>query len=303
MSMYAKDDIRSALRTATPTTTVDPSTPIRPAQLIEFPAGEPGEVSAGGSRTWFVRATNAVLAYTEARAGDLFPVRDGLDEYALLMYSESAPVRVTAGADEIQVNDEAMVIIPPGESVVKALADGVLIRLFSAHASELLARAVNAGAYEEPDVRVTPLGDAPGPVGGSRLRVHLLSDHPLSADRFGRIFRTSSLMVNFVPEEVGPRNPQKLSPHFHDDFEQLSFAVKGRFVHHIRYPWGPDSTQWRPDEVLKTAAPSVCIIPPPTVHTTRGIGELQQLLDIFAPPREDFGASGWVLNAHEYPDA
>lgn len=82
---------------------------------------------------------------------------------------------------------------------------------------------------------------------------------------------------------------------------EVSLAVKGRFMHHIRYPWGPDSTRWRPDEHRAIATPSICVFPPPTVHTTQGIGAHQQLIDIFSPPREDFSAAGWVLNADDYP--
>jgi len=299
--MYAKDDIRSTLQATTPRATVDPSAPIRPAQLIEFRSHEPHAVSESGSVTWVVRSTNAVLAFTRVRAGDEFSRTNHPDEYAILMYSDSAAVRVSASDAEHTVEDEAFIVVPPGDSSVEALNDGILIRLFSAESEDLREQALNADTYRDPDMRVARTMPGPEPVGGYRIRVYPLSQWPLSADRFGRIFRTTNLMVNFVPEEEGPRNPQKLSPHSHDDFEQLSLAVEGSFVHHIRYPWGPDSEQWREDERLSTDAASVCIIPPPTVHTTQGVGQRQQLLDIFAPPREDFARSGWVLNADDYP--
>ncbi len=301
MTMYAKDDIRSKLAAASPAKAVDPSTPIKPSQWIEFTGLRPTETGPKGSRTWNARAANMVLSYTDARAGDTFSRRDQPDEYAILLHSESAPIRVGADDRVVEIAEEAFVVVPPGDSTVEILADGPFIRLFSTVADDLREGALNADAYAEPDVRSAPLEPWPDPVDGFRLRVYRLADTPIAEGRFGRIFRTTNLMVNFLAEEPAPRDRHRLSPHFHDDFEQISLAVKGRFVHHIRYPWGPDSAQWRPDESREIDTPSICIIPPPTVHTTQGVGPHQQLIDIFSPPREDFSASGWVLNADDYP--
>ncbi|WP_085369013.1 hypothetical protein [Leifsonia sp. NCR5] len=302
MTMYAKDDIRSQLAVAQPTArAIDPATPIKPSQWIAFHDLEPSFVGEAGGRTWVARAANLVIAYSEAKAGEVFSRTGQPDEYAVLLYSDSAPLRITAGGRTAEVVEEAFVAVPPGDSMVEVLADGPVIRLFSTVDDALRATAVNADAYAEPDLRAAPLEPWPDPVGGFRLRVYLLADTPIADGRFGRIFRTTNLMVNFLAEEPGPRDQHKLSPHHHDDFEQISFGVKGRFVHHIRYPWGPDSAQWRPDEHREIGTPSICVIPPPTVHTTQGVGGHQQLLDIFSPPREDFSASGWVLNADDYP--
>jgi len=300
-TQYASDDIRSKLAVAAPTVEVDPSTPIKPSQWIEFLALPPSETSEHGSRTWLARSATLVVAYTEARAGEVFARAGQPDEYAVLQYSESAPIRVTAGEAAEEVREEAFVVVPPGDSLVEVLEDGVLIRLFSIVADDLREAVLNADAYAEPDLRAAPLGEWPDPVDGFRLRVYRLADTPIAPGRFGRIFRTTNVMVNFLAEEPAPRDREKLSPHYHDDFEQVSLAVKGRFVHHIRYPWGPDSTQWRPDESREIATPSICVIPPPTIHTTQGIGPHQQLIDIFSPPRVDFSTSGWVLNAADYP--
>lgn len=300
-TQYAADDIRSTLEAAAPSVTVDPSTPIKPSQWIEFLTLEPSETTSRGSRTWLARSATLVVSYTAAKAGDVFSRVDHPDEYVALQYRDSAPIRVRAGEEAADVTDEAFVVVPPGGSSIEILEDGVLIRLFSIHSDDLREAALNADAYAEPDLRAAPLGEWPDPVDGFRLRVYHLADTPIAAGRFGRIFRTTNLMVNFLAEEPQPRDPKKLSPHFHDDFEQISLAVQGRFVHHIRYPWNPDSTQWRPDESREIATPSICVIPPPTVHTTQGVGPHQQLIDIFSPPRVDFSTSGWVLNAADYP--
>lgn len=302
MTMYAKDDIRSQLASPrAPSVEVDASTPIKASQWIEFHKLAPTEVSELGSRTWVARTSNAVITWTDAKAGDRFHRSDQPDEYSVLMYSRSADIRVTAGSDSADVREEAFVVIPPGDSTVEALTDGPIIRIFSTFAEDLVAASLNNDAYAEPDVRHRPLIPWPDPVGGFKLRVYQLSKTPIAPDRFGRIYRTTTLMVNFLAEEPAPRDPGKLSPHVHDDFEQISMAVKGEFVHHIRYPWGPDSRQWRDDEHGVAETPSITIIPPPTIHTTQGVGPHQQLLDIFAPPRIDFSEKGWVLNADDYP--
>jgi hypothetical protein len=303
MNMFSTDDIRSQLAGSTTTAVVDPSTPIKTSQWIEFHTFEPSETGAHGSRTWIARAANMVIAYTDARAGDVFTRIAQPDEYAVLMYSDSAPVTVTADGAGASVAEEAFVVVPPGDSAIEVTGDGVLIRLFSGEAGDLRDRALNVEAYAVADQRAAPLRPWPDPVGGFSLRVYPLAENPIAEGRFGRIFRTTNFMVNFLAEEPGPRNEHKLSPHHHDDFEQISLAVKGRFQHHIRYPWGPDSTQWRADEHREIATPSICVIPPPTVHTTQGMGEHQQLIDIFSPPRQDFSDSGWVLNADDYPSA
>jgi len=299
-SQYAPDDIRSRLA-GVPALSSDPNAPIKESQWIEFLTGEPTAITVRGSRTWNARSATLVISYTEAKAGDTLERVHQPDEYALLQYPGSARVRACAGDASEVIDEGAFVVIPPGESRVEVLEDGPVVRLFSVLAEDLLSNLMNGGAYEEPDVRAASLGEWPDPVGGFRLRVYLLRDHPIAEGRFGRIFRTTNLMVNFLGEEPRPRDPHKLSPHHHDDFEQVSFAVRGEFVHHIRYPWGSDSTRWRPDEHRQIGSPSICIIPPPTIHTTQGIGEYQQLIDIFSPPRIDFSASGWVLNAADYP--
>jgi hypothetical protein len=303
MTMYAKDDLRSQLASApSAKAAVDPSTPIAPAQYLDFTELPPTAVSPAGSRTWQARGQNAVLVWTDAVAGERFE-RDGQpDEYAVLLYSGSASIRVSAGEQEQEVSEEAFVVVPPGDSVVEALTDGPVIRVFSTVAEDLRDGALNAGAYAEPDPRCAPLVPWPDPVDGFRLRVHRLAETPITEGRFGRIFRTTNLMVNFLAEEPTPRDPLKLSPHFHDDFEQLSLGIKGEFVHHIQYPWGPDSTRWRAEDHGRVGTPSLTVIPPPTVHTTQGMGPHQQLIDIFSPPRQDFSARpGWVLNAADYP--
>ncbi|PXY29512.1 hypothetical protein [Prauserella flavalba] len=296
---YGPDDPRSQL-TASPARAAEPNAA---AQYLDFTSLEPDEISDQGSRSWWVRGQNFALAYTQARAGEILERTGQPDEYVVLFPQDTAVAKLTADSDESTVQGAAMVVVPAGESRVDVTADTAIVRLFSAASPDLLARCRNHADYAEPHANVAPFAPWPDPVDGPALRVYPVAEHPYEQNRFGRLFRCSTFMVNLFDPDFGPRDPAKLSPHHHDDFEQCSLAVDGQYIHHIRSPWTPDMADWREDEHVHVASPSVAIIPPPTVHTSQSVSQVRnQLIDIFCPPRHDFSAKpGWVINAAEYP--
>lgn len=118
-----------------------------------------------------------------------------------------------------------------------------------------------------------------------------------------RFVQSETISINFVLYE-GARGSDALSPHAHDDIEQGSLAILGDYIHHLRTPWGRDAADWRDDIHLPAGPGTLLLIPPELIHTTQGVGDGQHMLiDVFAPPRRDFIAKGWVANAADYADA
>ncbi|MEO3854347.1 hypothetical protein [Acrocarpospora sp. B8E8] len=300
--MYSATDPRSALNAGRP---IDTNAPIAALATFEFLSLPPQETTERGGRTWYARGQNLAIAYSRLAGGDTLSrsAAEQGEEYVVILPDAEATIEVTAGSESRTVSGSGLVVVPPGDSSITARGQVELFRLFDVRASDVLARCANAASYAEPHPRVALLEPWPDPPAGHRLRVYLTADYPREPGRFGRIFRTSSFMVNFGDPSDGPRDPDRMSPHHHDDFEQCSLTVAGDYVHHVRTPWTAKLDQWRDDEHARVGSPSVAIIPPPTVHTSQAMGAGQHLLiDVFSPPRADFSAkAGWVLNAAEYP--
>jgi len=225
------------------------------------------------------------------------------DEYMVLCPDPDTDVTATAGGAPQRLRGAGVIVMPPGDGALTFATAGAVARVFSTRASDLTAACANAASYAVPDPNVAPFVAWPDPPGGSRVRVYPLADVPRDPGRFGRLFRCTTLMVNVFEVEHAPRDVARLSPHHHDDFEQLSLTFAGDYVHHIRTPWTVDLRQWRDDEHHFTPSPAVTVIPPPAIHTSQAVHHMPHLLvDIFAPPRLDFSLRpGWVLNADEYP--
>lgn len=272
---------------------------IRPASVARH-HDEPPAHEADGARTWVSRGANFIVTVSEVQAGATLTRQGQPDEYFVFLPDAGATIH--AGDASIEAGAESVTIVPPGDSRVVMKAAGQVIRVFSHRAADLLALAGNAADYAQPTPEVAPLVPWPTPADGFRLRHYPLAQHT-QADSNMRIFRSTNLMVNVMTPRMVARDVRKLSPHSHADFEQGSLAIRGDWVHHMRYPWTPDMNDWREDEAIRVGSPSLTVIPPKVIHTSRNTNDGGAwLLDIFAPPRMDFaGKPGKVANEHDYP--
>ena len=297
--MYESDDPRSRLATAgapRPTGTGAYSA----SSYARF-EGEPQEINPL-HRTWYARGQNFLVAYSETAPGARFERTGQQDEYVLLLPDADTRVSINAGGQRQAIDGFRITMVPPGDSAIEVTTGGRVIRLFSTLSADLAALASNAAAYAEPHPHIPPLEALPTPPDGFRIRSYSL-DVPDEEGRFGKIWRSTNFMVNVFPPQIGPRDPAKLSPHHHDDFEQCSLAVGGSYTHHLRWPWTANLADWRDDEHELCGTPSICVIPPRVVHTSAAMDPgINLLVDIFSPPRLDFSkVPGWVLNAADYP--
>ena len=276
---------------------------IRPAHSARFYVDAPAWQDADGTAHWVTRGVNFVVVATRAAAGAVLArgASEQPDE-SMALLPEGTAARIVAGSDSVASEGDSLAILPPGASTITVPQGGWLFRVFSRRAEDLAARASNAQDYADGAPDVAPLVDWPAPKDGFRLRHYRLADH-VRGDTTMRLFRSTNLMINIFLVNKAPRDVRKMTPHSHADFEQGSLALRGSYVHHLRYPWTPDMPSWREDEHGQIGAPSLIVIPPKVIHTSQSVGAPpMQLVDIFSPPRDDFSLKpGLVCNAADYP--
>jgi len=276
----------------------------RPASKAEFDKMRP-QVVEPKARTWVTRGGNFAVAVSEVEAGAVLAREDNPEEYMVILPKGGASARIEAGGAHVDAQADSLTIVPPGQSTITATSKGRIARIFSKASTDVIAQAWNNDVYADGAPELAPPDLWPAPRDGFKLRHYPLARYAKAdGERIQpRVFRSTNMMVNLFVHYRTRRDTTKLSPHWHDDFEQASLTLDGRWVHHMRYNWGPDLGTWLPDDHGEMSTPSVIIIPATAVHTSRDVGEGEtSLYDIFCPPRLDFARKkGFVINEDEYP--
>lgn len=266
--------------------------------LIEFHQHSPEP----GTRRWLVRSQNFFVEWAEAEAGGAGSKLQAVssDETMVLVFGQ--PARVTWQGQTVQAPPRSVCIVPAGALCVD-LGPGGSCALLASQRDDLGQRlALNQADFIQADLRVLP--SAPPfrrQREASAIRVWAIDsfEAPASNPRL-KMLQSATLSINWVDYD-GPRDRRSLSPHSHADLEQGSLAVAGRFVHHLRQPWGKDADLWREDRHIEVGSPSMMVVPVNLIHTSEGVGAGAHLLiDVFSPPRRDFIAKAWVHNAADY---
>ena len=277
---------------------------VRRATKAEFHKMAP-QIEEPKAKTWITRGGNFAVAVTEAEPGAVLARRNDPEEHMVIVPPDGPTLSISAGGTTIDAMADSLTIVPPGASTITVKSKGLFARIYSKASQDIIALASNAATYADGAPELAPPDLWPAPYDGYRLRHYPLVPYAKAdGERIQpRVFRSTNMLVNlFVPFKTR-RETVGLSPHWHDDFEQASLTLNGRWIHHLRYNWGPDLATWIADDHGEMTTPSVAIIPATVVHTTRDVGEgLSSLYDIFCPPRLDFARKkGFVINEDEYP--
>ena len=246
-----------------------------------------------------VRSQNFGIDWFQAEQGATFGFASS-DEMMVLLFDAAGTI--VGNGQRADAPNRSVSIVPPGGYELKLSQAGCGCILSTSRKDPQ--PAMNAASYQTPDPRVAPVGPAWSRIkGADEIRVFEIDKFKAPADNPRlKMLQSATMSINWVDYD-GPRDRKALSPHAHADFEQASLAVAGDFVHHLRVAWGKNAEDWRDDEHKTAPSPSVLVIPPELIHTTEGVGPGHHLLiDIFAPPRRDFIAKGWVFNAADYHD-
>ena len=278
---------------------------LRKATHARHYAQNPQVTDSDGTRHWITRAANFLTVVSDAKKGAVLERRGNPDEYMLLL-PPGTSATIEAKGETVNAKGDSLTILPPGDSRIVVTSPGTMARVFSSKAADLAAKAVNAATYADGAPEVTPIVAWPDPIGGYKIRYYELTAiaSPDPSPLKMRLFRSTNLMVNVFERWTKRRDDSKLSPHSHEDFEQISLGMMGGFEHHLRYPWGSNKGSWQADEHERyDQSPSVLVIPPRVIHTSQDVGEgITWLIDVFGPPRMDFSSRpGFVLNADDYP--
>ena len=134
------------------------------SQLALFYGTEPQIKDASGE-TWISRGQNFVVAYSKALQGGAFVRSAQADEYAVIIPDAETQVEITTEAGTEVVPGYSVVFVPPGNSTIRMLTAGTIIRLLTPKSDDIANAASNAEAFREPHPNVPPFEQWPEPAG------------------------------------------------------------------------------------------------------------------------------------------
>ena len=129
-----------------------PLLPAQTATQANHQRYAPRTVPGDSAPAWVTRGTNFVVVVSRVSPGDTL-VRDNPDEYVLVVPPDAPNlwVQVQAGAESVRAGADSLTIVPPGHSTLRIEGSGLVARIFSSDATDLLALADNRDTYAQPN--------------------------------------------------------------------------------------------------------------------------------------------------------
>src|SRR5271169_2719508 len=102
-------------------------------------AEPPQKTDADGTKHWITRAANFVTVVSEAAEDAVLSRADQADEYMVFVVNGSAVIE--AGKDRGAAGAETLSIVPPGPSRITMRQPGLVVRILTNKASDLISAA------------------------------------------------------------------------------------------------------------------------------------------------------------------
>jgi mannose-6-phosphate isomerase-like protein (cupin superfamily) len=255
-----------------------------------------GAVDASGIATRYARLQHTLVAWSEF--GGPGTLRNDAEHEVIVVFPDAAAV-VDANGNRTDAPARSIAVLPAGASTIELGGRGTVVRFFTPVGAGTAAP-VNGDDYALPRPRLRAVGTPFARIGSPAPRVHPIERLPAPKTGVPRCVQSETMSVMWI-DHAGPQDRSKVQPHAHADFEEGTLVLEGRYVQHLRTPWGTNVDLWRDDDHLGCERGALVIVPAEVVHSAEAIGEGSHvLLNFFAPVRRDHIEKGQVINAAEY---
>ena len=204
--------------------------------------------------------------------GAVLRAEQQVDEYALILPDAATRVEISAKGETKTVDGYSIASFRPATARSRMLDDGRIVRLITSRSSDLTAKCSNAASYAKPHPNIPPFEPWPDAAGGLS-HPHLQPRRQAGARPFRPHLPLHDLHGQLSSSRATAR---ATSPSCRRTSTTISSNARSRSTAPSSTTSAgrgrPTSTHWRDDDHELCGSPSIAVIPPPAIHTSRAIG-------------------------------